>query len=473
MESKTPLLSRISFYLICGIVVFTTLAYGTVHQPVIAFFYLAVGTLVLMWAGEGFVTGQARISTSILQLPLLLLGIYALVQIIPFGSSTGSVSGLAYPRTISLEPFSTQVTAIHIFVLSAFLAMVLAYIDSERRLRRFVTILTAFGFIYAFFAILQSVLSPGRIYGIYEPMLGTPFGSFVNRHNFAAIIEMVIFLPLAMVFTGAVDRDKRLLYWVAIALMATALLLSGSRGGLMALVGGLIFLAFLTIRQKSRGQAAASFGLVAAIVVLALAGAVFVGGDTSLTRFSEEAATADISANRTHIWSTTIRIIWEYAPLGAGLGAYGQAYTQFDTSGGFQRVDQAHNDYLQVLADAGIVGLVLGGLFLYWLFRDGFRNVRSLNGYRRGVAIGAFAGCFAVLVHSLFDFVLHITAISVMFLSLIGILVASGRRFDDDPVPEQARRKREPASVTELPTPRGAEVRSGNRIGGRRGSEPI
>ena len=52
--------------------------------------------------------------------------------------------------------------------------------------------------------------------------------------------------------------------------------------------------------------------------------------------------------------------------------------------------------------------------------------------FRRGIAVGAFAGCFAVLIHSIFDFVLHTTAISVMFLTLMAMLVASGRTFDDD-----------------------------------------
>ncbi len=441
--------SRISFFLICATVVFTTLAYGTVHQPIIAFFYLVVVGLVVLWAAEGFVTGYAKLSTSALQLPLLLLGIYALVQIIPFGSYSNSGSGVLSARTISIDPFTTQMTAIHIFALCAFFAIALAVIDSEKRLRLVVKVITGFGFIYSFFAILQSVLSPEKIYGIYETPFATSFGSFVNRHNFAAIIEMAISLPLALIFTGAVDRDKRLLYWVAIALMATALLLSGSRGGLVALLAGVIFLVLLTTRQKGGGRTAVSFALAAGIVILALAGAIFVGGDTSLTRFADASASADISSNRTHLWGITLRIIFAFFPLGTGLGAYGQAYTQFDTTGGFHRVEYAHNDYLQILADAGIVGLVLGGMFLYLLWREGFRNITGPSQYRRSVAVGAFTGCFAILVHSLFDFVLHITAVSVMFLTFMALLVASGRQFDGETSADKPRPHAR-ASVTEL-----------------------
>jgi len=111
------------------------------------------------------------------------------------------------------------------------------------------------------------------------------------------------------------------------------------------------------------------------------------------------------------------------------------------------------------VADAGIVGLILGALFLFWFFREGIKNSAVSNTFRRGVAVGAFAGCFAILIHSLFDFVLHITAVSVMFLTLLSILVASGRRYDDDIdefEPKRTKRRRS-ASVTSI------EDRQGSR----------
>jgi len=168
------------------------------------------------------------------------------------------------------------------------------------------------------------------------------------------------------------------------------------------------------------------------LLTAAVGGAIFVGGDTSLTRFSESATSDNISSSRTQIWAVTLKVIGENLPFGAGLGAFAQAYTQFDPAGGYERVEQAHNDYLQIVADAGIVGLLIGALFLFWFFREGLRNAKVQNTFRRGVAVGAFAGCFAILVHSLFDFVLHITAVSVMFITLAAILVACGREYEDD-----------------------------------------
>ncbi|MEP6788915.1 MAG: hypothetical protein ABJB40_10820, partial [Acidobacteriota bacterium] len=97
-------LNKLSFFLICSTGIFTTLAYGTVHQPVIALFYLIVTAMALLWASDCLINGELRVSRSPLQLPLLLLGLYTLIQIIPFGYFSES-SGLGpISRTISAEP---------------------------------------------------------------------------------------------------------------------------------------------------------------------------------------------------------------------------------------------------------------------------------------------------------------------------------------------------------------------------------
>ncbi|MEO6051838.1 MAG: O-antigen ligase family protein [Pyrinomonadaceae bacterium] len=452
-------LNKLSFFLICATVIFTTLAYGTVHQPVLAIFYLLIAGMAVLWAADCLANGVFRFSRNVLQIPLLLLGVYASIQIIPFGTFSESAGVSAIPRTISVEPFATQVTALHIFALCTFFALVLVYLESAARLRRIVTVITVFGFIYGFYAILQMVLSPDKIYGVYKPQSAVPFGSFVNRHDFAAIMEMALSIPLGMIFSGSVVRDKRLLYIVAIALMGSSLLLSGSRGGLIALIAEIMLLVILTSRAKGRRNLVLKAALSVALVAAAVGGAIFVGGDTSLTRFSDAAREDNVSSSRTQIWGVTIKVIAENLPLGAGLGAYAQAFTKHDPTSGYARVEQAHNDYLQVLADAGIVGLIIGALFLFWFFREGLRNVASTNTFRRGIAVGAFAGCFAILVHSLFDFVLHITAISVMFLTLMTMLVASGRKYPDDvddsvQPPSKQRRSASVTSIDERSRPR-------------------
>lgn len=445
-------LNKLAFFLICTVIVFTTMAYGTVHQPTLALFYLFVTVLLLLWAADSFLSGEIRYSRNFLQAPLLALAVYGFVQIIPFGTYAEAANISGIPRTISIEPFATQLTAFHLLALGMFFSLTLVYLESAKRLRRIAVFLSIFGFIYAFYAILQSVLSPTRIFGIYDTRFAIPFGSFVNRHDFAALIEMAVAVPLGLLFVGAVRRDKRLLYIIAVTLMGSALILSRSRGGLVSLVAEIIFLIILTADSKGAKKIVLKVALSLLLIVAAVGGAIFVGGDTSLTRFAETATSQDITSNRIHIWNVTLKVIAANMPFGTGLGAYAQAYTAFDTLSGLEMVEQAHNDYLQIVADTGLIGLVIGGLFLFLFFREGIRNSRRQNTFRRGIAVGAFAGCFAVLIHSLFDFVLHITAISILFLTLMAMLVASGRRFDDDTnefdAPRSKHRRR--ASITPI-----------------------
>jgi O-antigen ligase len=449
-ETEKTWASKILFFLLCATLIFTTAAYGAVHQPIIAIFYLTAVIIVLLWAFDAFSSGVLRFNKSLLQIPLIAAFFYGILQIIPFGSLAETAVVADIPRRISLDPFATEVSALHFLAVSIFFAAFLTYIDSAERLRKTVYTITIFGFVFAFFAILQAVLSPTKIYGIYEPKFVVPFGSFVNRHNFAAYMEMTLGLPLGLIFASAIGRDKRLIYVTAIGLMGVALLLSGSRGGFVSLLAEIFFLLILTNKAKSSAQMAVKIGLSILLLAIIVFGAILIGGESSLTRFAETAASKNFSTDRTHIWSVTLSVIKNNLPFGAGLGAFGTAYTPYDSLSGLERVEQAHNDYLQVLADAGIVGLLLGAFFIYELFKTGLRNAKTSNKFRRGVAVGALAGCFAILVHSLFDFVLHTTAVAMLFVTLVSLIVVSASQFadDDDEDRQMPQRKRRSASIT-------------------------
>ena len=420
-----------AYFLLIFCVIFTTVVYGAVHQPTLAVFYVLVFAMVVLWVADCYKRGEVRISSSRLQVPVFLATLYGAIQIIPFGwYSESGVDNI--PRTISVDPFSTESAAVHLLALSFYLSAALLLIDRAGRIRQMVRVITIFGFIFAFFAIVQGVLSPTKIYGIYERPLAQPYGSFVNRHNFAAYMEMTIAIPLALVLTGAIKRDQRLLYLTAIVLMSVALFLSGSRGGLFSLVAEILFLVMITAPVRKGKRLILRLGLAVALLLAVVGGTIFVGGESSLTRLSESASSKDVTSNRTQIWTVAGDVIVHNFPFGAGLGAFGVAYTPTDPLSGSERVEQAHNDYLQAITDAGIIGIFLGGLLIYFLVRTFLRNLETRNQYRRAVVIGAGAGIFAVLFHSLFDFVLHTTAVALLFIVLIALMVAAGFKYADD-----------------------------------------
>jgi O-antigen ligase len=115
-------------------------------------------------------------------------------------------------------------------------------------------------------------------------------------------------------------------------------------------------------------------------------------------------------------------------------------YTGYDSRNGLYRLEQAHNDYLQVLSDGGIVGAGLGLFFVISMFRMGFARRGSHDHFRRGVATGALAGCFAVLVHSFFDFTLHTSSNALLFLVLAALATMNGN-VEDAPTLQKKRHR--------------------------------
>lgn len=447
------------FFILGAAVVLTSLAFGTVHYWALFVFTLGAALIVVAWSVDAFRTGGWRISRSRLQWPLIGLFVFGLIQLLPLRGSNDAagISGTAH--SLSLDPYATRLVLIQIGALVIYFVASLAFIDSPKRLRRMVLIVTAFGFVVAFLGIIQHLISPDKIYGLMAPKFGSPFGPYVNKHNFAGYLEMTLALPLGLLFSGAVERDKRLLYLTAIGVMGIALIMSGSRGGFVSIVAEVLFLiaitGFRSIKRTNEPVAGPSMlwrGILAGVMFLLIAfGVILIGGESSFTRLSETKDSNDPTSNRTTIWRVSLDVIKAHPIVGAGLGAYGVAYTPFDPQNGTARPEQAHNDYLQLAADAGIVGVVLGGIFVFLLFRLGFARRQTDDIFRRGVATGALAGCFAVLVHSLFDFTLHTTSNALLFLVLAALATINGRVEDPEAASqERQRRRRRTASVSPL-----------------------
>jgi len=204
-------------------------------------------------------------------------------------------------------------------------------------------------------------------------------------------------------------------------------------------------------------------GLALALIVALFGGVVLLGGEDALTRIIGSVNTDDPTTGRAHFWGVTLDIIKTHPWIGTGLGAFGVVYTGYDSRNGMYRLEQAHNDYLQVLSDGGIIGAVIALFFVVNLFRMGFTRRDSRDEFRRGVATGAMAGCFAVLVHSFFDFTLHTPANALLFLVLAALATMNGRVEDVhsrrkkrprrklDPAPSRTTRISLPASQTDAP----------------------
>ena len=461
---RHTLASRFGFLIVCLAIILSALAYGTVHYWALAIFFLGAVSILVLWLIDSWSLGSFRISRNVLQLPLLGMFLLGVFQLLPLRHpEEAGAHSIPLVSSLSFDPYSTRFILVQLAALLIYFAAVLVFTDTPKRLRLLVRTITVFGFFLAIFGLTQSFTSPDKVYWIRDMPQSQAFGPFINRHHFAGYMELALALPLGLVFTGSIEREKKFIYLFAAGLMAVALIMTNSRGGFISLFAELLFLvATMGLRHRHKHKkreseehkpriksAAMKAGLALAMVVALFGGVVLLGGEEALTRMVGSVNTDDPTTGRAHFWSVTVDIIKHHPWVGTGLGAFGVVYTGYDSRNGAYRLEQAHNDYLQVLSDGGIVGAVLGLFFVVSLFRLGFARRESRDDFRRGVATGALAGCFAVLVHSFFDFTLHTPANALLFLVLAALATMNGRVEDvQSRRKKRQRRNSEAAAVT-------------------------
>src|SRR5258706_345385 len=430
--------SRLAFRAICVAVVLTALAYGTVHYWALAIFALSAAGLISLWCVDGLVLRSVQLSRNALQWPLVGMVALGLIQLLPLRTADNAGLPLSPARALSLDPYSTRLVLVQITALLIYFVATLVFTDTPRRLRTIVRTITIFGFLLAMLGLSQSFTSDGtRVYWFRQLAQSTAFGPFINRHHFAGYMELAIALPLGLLFSGGIESYKRPLFAFAAMIMGVALILTNSRGGIISLAAEILFLVIVAGPGLRKGErrpraqriksallrAGLAFGLIAVLI----GGTIAVGGSEVFTRLLGTANADDPTTGRAHFWGVTLDVIKAYPIVGSGLGSFSVIYTRYDSRNGFYRLEQAHNDYLQTLADGGIVGGILGLAFLVILFGKGFARRETDDKFRRGVATGALAGCFAVLIHSFFDFTLHTTSNALLFLILAALATQDSR----------------------------------------------
>ena len=435
------------FLILCAMPILTTLLFGGVDAISLGILSLLVGIIVCLWMAESLRSGAFRFSNHPLLLPLLVLIALGSIQLLPFGDpgvSPGVLSTEA-TRALSLDAFATRFFIINLCVCSVFFAAAFTFIDSKKRARRVTYVVAIFGSVIAFFGVLQRLADPEGIYGMRPTPQAISFGPFVNQHHFAAMMELTAGLVLGLLLGSGLKRDRKAFLLIAAILMSIALFFTGSRGGVISFAGVIAFVTaatyFLPAKKNTgrRGQETDPkihrlvFLTAAVVLSLLVIGLVFYlgAGDSLLRGFGFQEQNVDVSSGRIHIWKTGIDIFLANPLIGTGLDTFGTAFSRFDTNSGAFRIEQAHNDYLQMLTDGGIIGFGCVAVFIWLLFSNGIRAVaRSTDPLVRSMRIGALAGCLGIAIHSFFDFPLR-TPSNALFFLLLAVLATNGA-IDED-----------------------------------------
>ena len=315
--------------------------------------------------------------------------------------------------------------------------IVLRYLfKNKKNLKIVVFIIIGVGLLESVYGLIQALTpSLGVLWVDYiEDYMGTARGTFINRNNFAAFINMIWPLALGVTFetNGKVNSLKAILSSDRLnrhALMALgvigfllALILTRSRAGISSGIVG--FTAFMIVsRTKKKIVAAQTRAFLYGFIVLFCVYTMTIGVGPIIDRFL--AVDAD-GGFRVLIWADSLSIIKDH-PLGIGLGNYEKVFSVYNQSFvSDKQVMYAHNDYLQLLIETGWLGFfTLTGGFIFFIGKS-FRLIKRLDSKvdpkRYFFAVGAFSGLIAMAFHSFFDFNLQIPANCLYFVTLLAIL---------------------------------------------------
>ena len=403
---------------LCALVAFAVLAQGTTEAWSEAVVEIGAALLLVWWCIAVMREEPIEVRWNALLGPLAGLWTVAMLQSLPGLSAYEFVTRIEWLKG------------------SALIVLVFLAVQAFRTVqdwRDFVWFLLALGFAASLLGIVQHFTFNGKMYWFREMRYGgVPFGPYVNRNHFAGFVELVVPPGLAMLVLRAERKDLLPLLGILTLLPIGGLFLAASRGGIIGFFCEIVMLIVLVAMRGAGWKTLAAGGVV---LFLASAMIAWIGVGRSLERFSQYRSLEVTEARRVEMTRDTWRIFLDHPVLGTGFGTLQTVFPRYETLYDGLVVNHSHDDYVELLSDAGVVGGLLGAWFLVLLF---WRGAKSLGASRStlelALHVGALTACFGLLVHSFSDFNLHIPANALIFLLLAALATSSTAPLGPTPV---------------------------------------
>ncbi len=325
-------------------------------------------------------------------------------------------------------------------------------INDKRQIDRILNVLLIIGGLFGIYGILQY---NGIDFPFWRGNVARRqvFGLFGNVNYFAEYL--IVPLPLAIsLFFATKKRTNKILPLAGILAMTGSLILTFTRGSYLAVGISLIFMFFLYIVNRGKNflkENKKIFIIILIAILVATYLFVFpnplnkpgtviskIKGRISITQFTKSSSLK----RRIAIWKFTSMMIKDHPLLGSGIGTYkyntlryqAKFFEQGDNRSiyPYGHADKVHNEYLQLWAEIGIIGL---GIFIWLIisyFNYGIKLIKRVKDrYNQGIIIGLMGSVIAVLIDSLFGFPLHLSATVVLFwLALVLTMAVAGTEVD-------------------------------------------
>lgn len=289
--------------------------------------------------------------------------------------------------------------------------------------RRLLWTVAGTGLVMTLVAFAQAASSqPTRIYGLWKPRWDfAVFGPYVNRNHFAAYLVMATLVALGLALDALARLRER---WqrrrrgylalgesagmafvragALVMVLVAGLFAAGSRGAIGAFAAAALALPFFA---RHRGRTAAAVGALVAL------GVSWIGVSGFLSAWHR-----GVRGSRLDLWADMLPMLPRAPVFGIGWNAFPTAYGYYQTVWRSDWVGAAHNEYLQVLLDTGLVGAVVFGALLAITFRRA-----SLTARRGAVELGLFGALLGLALDNLVDFNWQIPANAATFVALAGL----------------------------------------------------
>lgn len=395
-----------------AVLLLAPLAFGAVEPWSIFALEACAALLLVIWGVRQWFNRQIDFSNNVVYRPMAAFFVLAAAQWL--------IGVTAY----------RHVTYQHILLYAAYGMLAFVATQSLRRSAHFdwlAKVVTVYGAVVASFAVLQGIAPNGKLYWTWvSAQGGAIYGPYVNRNHYAGLMELLTPFPLVLAATRFTEGNRRIAVTAIAALMAGSIFLSGSRGGMLAFCAQMIVLAVLLVRSRQGNWRKPL--LLGAFLILVIGFLVWLGGNELTKRLASihsEARTELSGGLRLSIDRDCLLMLFKRPFLGWGLGTFPIVYPQFRSFYSTFFVNEAHNDYLQLLVETGLGGFLIAAWFLVLVFRQATTKLKDWTETSTGaLTVAALLGCVGILVHSFLDFNLQIPANAALFYVMCAIAAA-------------------------------------------------
>jgi len=426
-----------------------------------AAFESAVFGLGALWIVNGFFRGGWPLKEAGFFVPLVALAAYAVFQtvpLLPWGA--GPIPNGQGLRPISADPTGTFRFVAELLALIVLGKFLLDFTRDRRRLTWLVYVVIGISAASATLGIIRLMAqnaSPQLIF--LGQARGEGFAHLSNQNHFALMLEMALGLVLGLILGPGANRKLLLLHIGLGLLLASTIVFTTSRGGILAMVSQMLFLGvWFVVAPVWRGKSwqiimkgnfawqhlakfALSIILILGLVIVVVIGIVSLGGDRLATRMEEVPGEwgnleDHTRAQRGDVWRTTWQLIKDNPMSGVGFGAYETAITKYHDASGTDRPASALNEYLNLLAGGGAFAAGLAIWFMIKLTLRIRQTFRSNIRFERAASLGGLTGLVGVACHSFVDSGLQLP-INAVFVFALMVIAISNPEIRRGPVPQR------------------------------------